>query len=66
MSKYDNIDLINKDRQYIHVDPMSNEAYRIEKTGDIYIGEVFNKKRNGFGRLICQNGAFYEGYCEND
>lgn len=66
LSKFDNLDLINKDRKDMSVKPTTNEVYKIEKTGDIYVGETENKKRKGFGRLICQNGTFYEGYWNSD
>ncbi|KAL4466321.1 hypothetical protein ABPG72_020170 [Tetrahymena utriculariae] len=66
LSKFDNMDLINKDRSLKDMRPSSNEVYKLDKTGDIYVGETLNKKRNGFGRLVCQNGSFYEGYWEGD
>ena len=66
MSKFDNIDIINKDRTCMNTHPTTNDVYKIETTGDLYVGEVLYQKRNGFGRLVCLNGTFYEGYWNND
>jgi hypothetical protein len=38
----------------------------IHPDGDIYEGEWFDDKANGYGKYIHFNGAIYRGYWKND
>lgn len=64
--KHVNLATINKDRQFLQA--LSNGApttvYKNETTGDVYVGNITNNQKTGFGRILYANGSFYEGQWE--
>lgn len=63
LSKFGDASDIEQHRTLSPKSNLPNEGiFRGETTGDIYIGQTSQGQKNGFGRLICGNGCFYEGF----
>lgn len=66
ISRAGDLEIINNDRPFLTFNTPHSAIYRGQNSGDVFVGEVQNGKKSGFGRLICANGVLYEGYWDNN